>query len=184
MIDEGIDKVKRQSGRNRLRHLPFSIHQVGGDIPRQIIRDQREELPFGAGQVVPDEKTGLAGDGSIQDNFAAEPLSRCNLGCNDHPILAWGQNISWLKGELEAVVVDNRTAEDDVAFIVRVQPIGAVFLQILTKGHSESIAQARFDCLVEERVDLDRAFTGGHAVGGTEVIASTAGDENAELVAE
>src|SRR2546423_14850870 len=98
----------------------FSRAETPGHFLSQFSPRKRQALPVGAGQVRADKEGGLSGNLPVQNHFAAQPFPRGHLCGDNDTILARGQNIRWLKGELDAVVIDNGAAEDDVPLPPRV----------------------------------------------------------------
>src|SRR6266571_9293796 len=118
----------------------------------------------------------MAADLAVENDLAAAPFARGHLRRHGELVVARRQNIIWLKGELGAVENQNRAAEDDVAVIARAEAIGAVLLQVFAERGRDRFAQTRFGGLVGERIDLDRARAGTHAIGGTQMVAGTTGE--------
>ena len=126
----------------------------------------------------------MAGEPFVEQQLAADAVPRGHLRSDGEPIVARRQHVSGLEGERVALVADDGAVQDDVAFVLGVQRVSAVLLQLPAQRETDGFDQARFDRLVLERIDLDGTRPGALAIARPEPVGAAVQPEESRREAE
>ena len=118
----------------------------------------------------------MTADLPVEQQFAGQPFAGVNVRVDGQPVVARGERVARLEGNRPALKADDGAGDDDVAFVVGVQLVRAILLQLPVHRKTDRLNQARLDGLVLKRIYLDGSMARALAVGRAKPVGATIPD--------